>query len=121
MANCPEVNETLITIKYRQYLASQWYTSLYEDPVSNVEDYDIDPCVEYENIPYQLSSYSTIQNYDNKNCTDQVLQSIGSNFDDRFIFISTFAGYYCAYGYSDTVRLGKSLNSYRHNRQVHGL
>ena len=107
MPNCPEINKTLHSIRNIQnILTGQWHSeSEVSNPVSDVEDYDIEPCVEYGNMTFQLAGYSELENHKCSDGLDLIKQSI---VGDQFLFTSY--GFDCGFGYLDTIHLGKSLN-----------
>ena len=114
--NCPEINTTSIKYKNMQFLErGQWYKgSDVSRPVYNVEDHDIESCIEYGNLSFQISSYSEIQQTNSNNCLDLILQSIEPVNGDKFLFI--LYGFNCGYGYLDSIKLGKCLNRTKSNR-----
>ena len=67
MQNCPEVEKNVHSIKNIQHIETgQWFKgSNVSNPINDIEDYDIESCMEYENFNFQLDEYSQILNLRN--------------------------------------------------------
>ena len=77
MQNCPEVEKNVHSIKNIQHIETgQWFKgSNVSNPINDIEDYDIESCVEYENFNFQLADISQNQNHFSNDCLDLIKQS----------------------------------------------
>ena len=99
--DCPEV--AYLKYEYRKSIATGiwWKGGKYENTeAENVEDYDIEACEEYENFIIYGMIMNLLENFDNIDCIDHVLQSLGLEVSDKLILI-TKPGDQCQYGYME--------------------
>ena len=124
LSDCPEIDKKeFYLVEYVKSKATGVWTSYRDDSLAYVEEYDLDTCIDYENLKYavidcigdfdykstEISGLTFIENPDNINCVDFVLQKIGSDVGDQFLFISNYTDLYCQYGYINSVCMGKTL------------
>ena len=113
-SDCPQIDTNLYRVLYVKSMATGAWTFTDDSP-ANVVDYDLDTCIEYENLEFTLwdncinYDYEFTENPNNTNCVDLVLEEIGSDVGDEFLFIQDYADGWCQYGNINSVCVGKTL------------